>query len=122
MRSLFRLVLLVAVLVVSGGCKRSEPVAPSLMHQVLGALQIPNDAERDSALAAACRECAALGDEESVLLGIPRIEDGKLRDDVAEECVAMLLSADKKEAAQKVVEVITDPAKRDALSGTITPG
>ena len=120
MGSLFRLIPFVVVLVVSGGCQRNEPVAPSMMHLVLGALQIPDKVERESELASACLQCAIVGDAESVLLGIPRIEDENLRDDVAKECVQMLVSSDKKEAARKVVELITDPAKRDELSGTLT--
>ena len=120
MGSLFRLIPFVMVLFGSGGCQRSEPEAPSMMHQVLGALQIPDKLERDSELASACLQCAIVGDAESVLLGIPRIEDETLRDDVAEDCVPMLVSAAKKEAAKKVVELITDPAKRDELAGTLT--
>ena len=120
MNTLFRLIPFVVVLFVSGGCQRSEPVAPSMMHQVLGALQIPDEDERDSELASACLQSAIVGDAESVLLGIPRIEDEKLRDDLAQQCVAMLVSADKKDAAKKVAELITDPAKRDGLSGTLT--
>lgn len=122
MCALFRLISCVVLVVVSGGCQRSEPVAPSMMHQVLGALQIPDEAERDSELASACLQCAIVGDGESVLLGIPSIQDEKLRNNVAGECVAMLVSADRKEAAMKVVTLITDPAKRDELSETLTAG
>jgi len=121
MRHSFMLVPLALVSFVAVGCQRSEPVAQSMMHQVLGALQIPSRTERDPALATACRECAIAGDAESVLLGIPRIEDQTLRDEVLQDCVAMFVAANKTEVARKLVELITDPATRDAALRTL-PG
>lgn len=121
MRALSKLVPFSTVLIVLGGCQRNEPVAPSMMHQVLGALQIPDEAERNTELASACLQCAIVGDAESVLLGIPRIEDEKRRDEVAEECVTMLVSSGKKETAMKVIQLISDPGKRNSLTGTLTP-
>ena len=93
--------------------------AQCLMHQVLGALQIANKTERDSALAAACRECATAGDVESIWLGLPSITDKKRRDDVAEECVQMLAAANKQEVARKIVELITDPTTRAQLAAVL---
>lgn len=111
MHFLFKLAPFVLVVVVSCGCQRGKVDSPSMMHQVLGALQVRGDKERDAALAAACRECADQGDGQSVLLGIPHIRDKKLRNGVAEECVSKLQSARKAEAAQDVAELITDPTQ-----------
>lgn len=119
MRHLFMLVPMVLVSVVAVGCQRSEPVSQSMMHQVLGALQIPGRTERDFALATACRECAAVVDAESVLLGIPRIEDQKLRDEVVKDCVATFVAANRTEVARKLVELITDRTLRDAVLSTL---
>lgn len=121
MRHLFMLVPPALICVVAVGCQRSDPVAQSMMHQVLGALQIPDRTERDSALATACRECAAGADAESVLLGIPRIEDQKLRDEVVKDCVATFVAANRTEVARKLVEVITDRTLRDAVLSTLPP-
>ena len=120
MRSEFRQLLLALTLLPQIGCQKAEPEVQSLMHQVLGALQIPNKSERDSALAAACRECATAGDIESVLLGLPKISDTKQRDEVAEKCFEMLAATNKMEAAGRIVELITDPAKRTRLSAVLT--
>ena len=119
MRHLFMLVPVALVSVVAVGCQRSEPVAQSMMHQVLGALQIPDRIERDSALVTACRECAAVADAESVLLGSPRIEDQKLRDEVVKDCVATFVAANRMEVATKLVELITDRTLRDAVLSTL---
>ena len=91
-----------------------------MMHQVLGALQIPDEDERNSELASVCLQCAIVGDTESILLGIPRIEDETRRDEVGEECVTMLVSSGKKETAMKVIQLISDPSKRNRLTATLT--
>lgn len=122
MRALVSVVPFVVIVVSTLGCQRNEPVAASMMHQVLGALQIPDEDERESELASACLQCAIVGDAESVLLGIPRIEDEKRRDEVAAECVTMLVTSGKKDAARKVVELITDQTKRDELSENLAAG
>jgi len=116
MRTPFRLISLALACSLSIGCQKNEPESQSMMHQVLSAMQIPDQADRDSALASACRECALAGDVESVLLGIPRIEDEQLRDEVAHGCVEGLVSADKRESVKNVVELIIDPAIRDEVS------
>lgn len=112
MRHLFMLISLFLVSFAAFGCQRTDPAPQSQMHQVLGALQIPGRAERDAALAAACRECAAIADAQSVLLGIPRIEDKKLRDEVVKDCVATFVAADNSDVARELAELITDPALR----------
>jgi hypothetical protein len=115
MRSEFRQLLLALMLLLLIGCQKAEPEVQSLMHQVLGALQIPNKSERDSALAAACRECATAGDIESVLLGLPKISDMKQRDVVAEECFQAFVTSEDKTSAEKICELITDPTVRSRL-------
>ena len=120
MRSEFRQLLLALTLLLPIGCQKAEPEVQSQMHQVLGALQIPNKTERDSALAAACRECATAGDIESVLLGLPKISDTKQRDAVAEECFEILAKANNKVAAGRITELITDPTIRTRLSAVQT--
>jgi hypothetical protein len=115
MRSEFLQLLLALTFLLSIGCQKAEPEVQSLMHQVLGALQIPNKTERDSALAAACRECATAGDIESVLLGLPKISDTEQRDVAAEECFNAFVTADRKTGAEKICELITDPAVRSRL-------
>lgn len=119
MRYLVSLVSMVVVFAVAGGCQRSEPISQSLMHQVLGALQIPDRTERDSALATACRECAAAADAESVFLGIPRIEEQKLRDEVVKDCVATFVAASRMEVARRLVDLITDRTLRDSVRSTL---
>ncbi len=101
MRSEFRKLFLALTLLLSIGCQKAEPEVQSQMHQVLGALQIPNKSERDSALAAACRECATAGDIESVLLGLPKISDAKQRDIVAEECFHAFVTLTAKPVQRK---------------------
>jgi hypothetical protein len=120
MRTEFRQLLLALTFLLSIGCQKTEPEVQSQMHQVLGALQIPNKTERDSALAAACRKSATAGDIESVLLGLPKISDTKQRDVVAEECFEILAKADNKLAAARIAELITDPTKRTQLSAVLT--
>lgn len=115
MRSEFRQLLLVLTFLLPIGCQRAEPEIQSQMHQVLGALQIPNKTERDSALAAACRECAKAGDIESVLLGLPKLSDLKQRDIVAEECFQALVTTNRKAGAEKICGLITDPSVRSRL-------
>jgi hypothetical protein len=115
MQSEFRQILLALTFLLPIGCQRAEPEVQSMMHQILGALQIPNETERDSALAAACRECANAGDIESMLLGLPRISDVKQRDVVAEECFQAFVTSERKTSAEKICDVITDPAIRSRL-------
>jgi hypothetical protein len=120
MRSEFRQLLLALMLLLLIGCQKAEPEIQSQMHQVLGALQIPNKPERDSALAAACYECTVAGDIESVLLGLPKISDVKQRDIVAEKCFEMLAATRNKEAAGRIIELIADPTRRTRLSAILT--
>lgn len=115
MRSEFLQLLLALTSLLSIGCQKAEPEVQSLMHQVLGALQIPNKSERDSALVAACRECATAGDIESVLLGLPKISDTKQRDVVAEECFRAFITSERKTGAEKICELITDPTVQSRL-------
>jgi len=122
MRSEFLQLLLALTSLLSIGCQKAEPEVQSQMHQVLGALQIPNKMERDSALAAACRECATAGDIESVLLGLPEISDAKQRDVVAEECYAAFVTSDRKTGTEKICDLITDPAIRSRLMTSLGDG
>ena len=120
MCALFRFARCLAIFAVLEGCQRNESAVASMMHQVLGALQIPDEDERNSELASVCLQCAIVGDTESILLGIPRIEDETRRDEVGEECVTMLVSSGKKETAMKVIQLISDPSKRNRLTATLT--
>src|SRR5262245_43575807 len=66
----------VLLLLSAGGCgPASESGPPNMMPNILGALQIGDARERDSALATACREAADQGSGPAVLMGVPRIED-----------------------------------------------
>ncbi len=87
------------------GCGRTEPEPVSMMHQVLGALQIPDKRDRNAALATACRDCAAAGDLESVLLGVPRITEKKLHDEVVHDCVQKFIQAGRDGDAKKISEL-----------------
>ena len=120
MRSEFLQLLLALTLLLQIGCQEAQPEVQSLMHQVLGALQILNRTERDSALAAACRECAAAGDIESVLLGLPKISDTKQRDVVAEECFHAFVTTERKTDPEKICGLITDPAIRSRLMTSLS--
>ncbi|MBL8818456.1 MAG: hypothetical protein JNL58_20685 [Planctomyces sp.] len=122
MRSDFRRLLLALTFLLSIGCQKAEPEIQSQMHQVLGALQVPNQTERDSALAAACRECATAGDIESVLLGLQKISDAKQRDVVAEECFQAFVTTDRKTAAERIFDLVTDPAVRSRLMASANDG
>src|SRR5579863_2277261 len=77
----------------------ADPGPPNMMHQILGALQIRDGKERDTALATACRESADQGSAPAVLMGIPKIEDVTLRDQVAEECADTLEESGETQAA-----------------------
>ena len=116
MRPEFRQLLLALTFLLPIGCQRTEPEVQSMMHQVLGALQIPNKSERDSALVAACRESATAGDIESVLLGLPTISDAKQRDIVAEECFKAFVTSERRTGAEKICDLITDPSVRSRLN------
>lgn len=120
MRSRFLLILLALNLYLPIGCQNGEPEVQSKMHQVLSALQIPDKTDRDSALAAACRECAAAGDIESILLGLPKVSDTQQRDDIAEECFRSFAASGRKDDAKKLIELIGDSAKRSNLSMSLT--
>lgn len=120
MRTLSGLIPLIVALTVSSGCQQSEPVTPSMMHQVLSALQSPNQEDRDAALADACMESAMAGDTESILLGVSRIEDIKLHDQVAQDCFSLLVDINKIVDAKRVAALIKDPAKQKELSATLS--
>jgi len=85
------------------------------MPEVLGAMQIPDVKARDAALATACRESADQGSAPAVLMGVPRIEDANLRDEVAADCAVTLDTAGQSEAAVNVANLISTESKRDAL-------
>jgi hypothetical protein len=102
--------------VAAGGCREAnDPGPPNMMPNILGALQIRDASQRDAALAAACREAAGQGSGPAVLMGIPRIEDGGLRDEAAQECAATLGDLGQTEAAVEVAGLISDQPKRDEL-------
>jgi hypothetical protein len=113
--SVLNFVPMLVVLVLSAGCRPTDPGPPNMMPEVLGALQIPDVKARDAALAAACRESADQGSAPAVLMGVPRIEDVNLRDDVAADCAVALDSAGQSEAAVNVANLISGESKRDAL-------
>lgn len=75
-----------------------------MIHQVLSALQIPEKAARDTALAAVCRECASVGDVESVLLGLAKISDNRQRDETIEECFETFATSGKSDEATNVID------------------
>src|SRR5579863_5709304 len=99
MRSVVKVVATILVLLICGGCQPADPGPPNMMHQILGALQIRDGKERDTALATACRESADQGSAPAVLMGIPKIEDVTLRDQVAEECADTLEESGETQAA-----------------------
>jgi|SRR5579872_5308996 len=122
MRSVLKLAATILVLLVSCGCRKADPGPPNTMRQVLGALQIRDARERDTALAAACRESADQLSAPAVLMGIPRIEDSSLRDEVAEDCAVILGDAGQTEAAIEVAKLISSESKRDDLLARLTEG
>jgi len=104
------------VLLSAGGCGHAtESGPPNMMPNILGALQIGDARERDSALGTACREAADQGSGPAVLMGVPRIEDSRLRDEVAEECATKLTDMGQTEAAIEVARLISDQSKREQL-------
>ena len=105
-----------------GGCHEADPGPPNMMREVLGALQIRDGKERDAALATACRESADQGSAPAVLMGIPRIEEGELRDKVAEDCAVILQDSGQPEAATDVAKLITIEAKRNELLAKLKEG
>ena len=115
MRSVLKLSLMIVLLVVLSGCQPADPGPPNMMPEILGALQIPDGKERDAALAKACREAADQGSAPAVLMGIPRIENASLRDEVAEECAITLDDGGQTEAAVDVAKLISTASKRDSL-------
>ncbi len=53
-------------------------------------------------------------------MGLPRIENTGLRDEVAEDCAMILDAAGQTEAAVDVAKVILSETKRDALLAKLT--
>lgn len=105
MRHMVKIASSVAVPLLLFGCGRNEPEPVSMMHQVLGALQIPGKTDRDAALASACRDSAAAGDLESVVLGLPKIADKKLHDEVVRDCVQKFVDAGRDGDAKRISEL-----------------
>jgi hypothetical protein len=121
MRPVLKATFVLLLLFSAGACQPAkEPGPPNMMPKILGALQIRDGKERDAALATACRESADQGSGPAVLMGIPRIEDSNLRDEIAERCAVTLLDAGQMEAAVDVANLISNPAKRDDLLTMLT--
>ena|SRR5579862_2006729 len=121
-RSIPKTLALFLLLAISAGCQKPDPGPPNTMRNILGALQINDPQERDSALATACRESADQGVAPSVLMGLPRIEDVSLRDEVAEYCAGSLDDAGQADAAEEVAKLISDESKRKALLAKLSAG
>jgi len=121
-RSVLKFAPLIVALVLSSGCQPADPGPPNMMPEILGALQIRDVKERDTALATACRESADQGSAPAVLMGIPRIEDLGLRDEVAEECAVTLDDGGQTEAAASVAKLISSESKRAALLARLKAG
>jgi len=116
MHLLLKLTSLFLLLLSAGGCQQAkESGPPNMMPHILGALQIRDATERDAALATACREAADQGSGPAVLMGIQRIEDGSLRDEVAQECAVALGDLGQIKAAVEIARLISDQPKRDEL-------
>jgi hypothetical protein len=116
MHSLVKITALFLLFAAAGGCRQgSDPGPPNMMPKILGALQIRDARERDAALAAACREAAEQGSGPAVLMGIPRIEESGLHDDIAQECAVTLGDLGQTEAAVEVARLISDQPRRDEL-------
>ncbi|HEY3966758.1 MAG TPA: hypothetical protein VGM05_19505 [Planctomycetaceae bacterium] len=122
MRSELKFAVFVVVLFLCGGCEQKDPGPPNMMPQILGALQIRDARERDAALAAACRESADQGSAPAVLMGIQRIEDVDLRDEVAADCAISLGDSGQIEAAVEVAKLISSESKRDELLAKLMAG
>ncbi|HEY2252882.1 MAG TPA: hypothetical protein VGH74_17545 [Planctomycetaceae bacterium] len=122
MRWLSKLVAAVLALLIFCGCQQADPSPPNMLHEILGALQIRDGKERDAALATACRESADQGSAPTVLMGIPKIEDVTLRDQVAEECAVSLDESGQAEAAVDVAKLISDESRRDRLLAKLRAG
>ena len=120
MRSVLKFAPIIVVLVLSVGCQPADPGPPNMMPEILGALQIRDDKERDAALATACRESADQGSAPAVLMGIPRIENASLRDEVAEDCAVILGDGGQTEAAVDVAKLISSESKRNPLLAKLT--
>ncbi len=110
------------VLLIFSGCQQADPGPPNMMHEILGALQIRDGKERDTALATACRESADQGVAPAVLMGIPHIEDWSLRDQVAEECAGALDETGQTDAAVDVAKLISSEPRRDQVLAKLTAG
>ena len=93
-----------------------------MMREILGALQIRDGKERDAALATACRESADQGSAPAVLMGISRIDDSSLRDEVAEDCAVILGDGGQPEAAIDVAKLISSESRRDDLLAKLKEG
>jgi hypothetical protein len=122
MRSLLIIAPVILVLSYAGGCQKADPGPPNMMPQILGALQIRDGNERDATLATACRESAGQGSAPAVLMGIPRIEDSSLRDEVAAECAGILADDGQTDAAIETAKLISSESKRSELLEKLTGG
>jgi hypothetical protein len=113
MTSILKLFPFFVLLFLAGGCNPPpESGPPNMMHHVLGALQMQDARERDTALASACREAAEQGSGPVVMMGVPRVHDATLREQVAEECALALGEAGEAEAAADVAKLIASEKKR----------
>jgi len=120
MRPVLKLAPLILTLALSGGCGPADPGPPNMMPEILGALKISDGKARDAALAKACRDSADQGSAPAVLMGLARIADALLRDEVAADCAVSLDDAGQTEAAVDVVKLISSETKRDALLARLT--
>lgn len=115
--------LLPLFLLATPGCLPGQPAESNEgMQDVLGALQVHGVKQRDEALAGSCRNAADRGFPEAVLLGIPRIENKTLRDEVAADCAQKLHDRQQAEAAGQVAALIANPAARERVRLQLNPG
>ncbi|MBS0262909.1 MAG: hypothetical protein JSS02_13225 [Planctomycetes bacterium] len=120
---MFRVATLLALLLVLlAGCERPEAGPPNMMPEILGALQITDSQERDTALAQACRHAAEQGSAPAVMMGLPRIDNVTLRDTVAADCAEVLNEAGQSAAAEDVARLISDETKRNAALAEVGAG
>jgi hypothetical protein len=111
------------LLLVAAGCQKAVVSEPADMSpHIFAALKVPGEEERDGALAQACRESAEESSWSAVLLGIPKIEDEKLRDEVAEECARTFQGNGYPEAALKVADLVSDSDRQQALRSELNSG
>jgi hypothetical protein len=115
MRFVEKLCVILAAAFIAGCGSAADSGPPNMMNQVLGALQIPDAKERDTALAEVCRDSASQGSAPTVLMALPKIEDVALRDLVAEECAGILGGSGHADAAAEIANLITNEARRDEV-------